>query len=175
MAGELMAHSYAGQYGLAVTALRFFTVYGPWGRPDMAIFKFTRAILNGKPIELYAGGTPRRDFTYVGDTVQGIVAAIDRPPADGGTPFRAFNLGRGEPAAVTELVEELEKCLGRRAIRRSVVAQVGDVNITFADIRAAQEELGYRPTTSLREGLREFVAWYQTHYASDDMPLRHSA
>ena len=107
MAGELMAYSYADQYGLAVTALRLFTVYGPWGRPDMAIFKFTNAILAGQPVELFAGGTPRRDFTFVADIVQGIVAAIDHPPTNNDQRSARSNLGRGEPVAVTELVAEL--------------------------------------------------------------------
>jgi UDP-glucuronate 4-epimerase len=175
MAGELMAYSYADQYGLAVTALRLFTVYGPWGRPDMAIFKFTNAILAGQPVELFAGGTPRRDFTFVADIVQGIVAAIDHPPTNNDQRFRAYNLGRGEPVAVTELVEELERCLGSRALRRSLPAQLGDVQITCADIRAAQADLGYRPATSIRDGLRQFVAWYRSYYGHPNIDLRQSA
>lgn len=175
MAGELMAYSYADQYGLAVTALRLFTVYGPWGRPDMAIFKFTNAMLANQPVELYAGGTLQRDFTYVDDIVQGIIAAVDHPPNNAVTNFRAYNLGRGEPATVLALVKEIETCLERRAVRRTLPAQLGDVNITCADIRAAQSEIGYRPTTSLSNGIRHFVTWYQDYYGHSNAILGRSA
>ncbi len=164
MAGELMAHSYADQYGLAVSALRLFTVYGPWGRPDMAIFKFTDAIFANEPVELYAGGTLQRDFTYVDDIAQGIVAAIDHPPSTDQARFRAYNLGRGMPVMVTDLLEELERCLGRRAVRRFLPPQIGDVSVTCADISAAQEDLGYQPATSICQGLRHFIDWYRGYY-----------
>ncbi|HEY4232949.1 MAG TPA: NAD-dependent epimerase/dehydratase family protein, partial [Lacipirellulaceae bacterium] len=117
MAGELMAYSYVDQYDLAVTALRFFTVYGPWGRPDMAVFKFTAAILAGQPVELYAGGVLRRDFTFVDDTVQGVLGAIDHPLAHEGGSFRVYNLGRGAPVTVLDLLGELERALKTRALR----------------------------------------------------------
>src|SRR6516164_9100961 len=120
MSGELMAYSYVDQYDISITALRFFTVYGPWGRPDMAVFKFTAAILAGQPVDLYAGGVLRRDFTFVEDTVQGVLGAIDHPPTNEGPRFRAYNLGRGEPATVLELLAALESALGRRAIRRNL-------------------------------------------------------
>lgn len=175
MAGELMAYSYAAQYDLKVTALRFFTVYGPWGRPDMAIFKFTESILNNQPVELFAGGTLRRDFTYVDDTVQGILAAADHPPVGGDDCFRVYNLGRGTPVTVNELLENLEQCLNRRAIRRVVPFQSGDVSVTFADIHAAQNDIGYQPTVTLADGLQRFVEWYQRYYLNTDMPLKHSA
>jgi len=163
MSGELMAHSYASQYGLAVTALRLFTVYGPWGRPDMAIFKFTEAILANRPIEIYAGGTLHRDFTYVDDIVQGIMGAVDHPPAANEERFRVYNLGRGEPVAVNEMVQQLERCLGRRAARRFLPPQLGDVKFTYADIRAAQTDLGYHPSVSLSDGLQHFVDWYRSY------------
>lgn len=164
MAGELMAYSYAHQYGLGITALRLFTVYGPWGRPDMAIFKFTEAILASRPVELYAGGILQRDFTYVGDIVQGILGAVDHSPVGQEERFRAFNLGRGKPASVLELLKEIERCLDRRALRRNLPPQLGDVNITCADISAAQAEIGYRPQMALSEGISQFVAWYRDYY-----------
>jgi UDP-glucuronate 4-epimerase len=175
MASELMAYSYADQYGLAMTALRLFTVYGPWGRPDMAVFKFTEAILAGRPVELYAGGVLQRDFTFVGDIVQGILGAIDHPPEADAAKFRAYNLGRGAPASVLELLDELERCLERRAVRRTLPPQVGDVKVTFADIRAAQHELGYQPSTSLSDGIRQFVEWYRNYSPDLNVPLRRSA
>jgi UDP-glucuronate 4-epimerase len=175
MAGELMAYSYADQYGLAVTALRLFTVYGPWGRPDMAIFKFTDAILNSRPVELYAAGTLRRDFTYVDDIVQGVIGAIDHPPTGEDTKFRAYNLGRGEPVAVLDLLAEIENALGRRAIRKNLPPQLGDVTVTFADIAAARREIGYRPQTSVREGIRRFVDWYRAYYGQSTRVIGHSA
>jgi UDP-glucuronate 4-epimerase len=174
MAGELMAYSYVDQYGISATALRLFTVYGPWGRPDMAVFKFAEAILAGRPVELYAGGALRRDFTYVGDIVQGILGAIDHPPLADAPKFRAYNLGRGEPAGVIELLEHIERCLERRALRKTLPQQLGDVTATCADIRAAQNDLGYRPTTSLAEGIEQFVAWYRD-YSRNDVVLRRSA
>jgi UDP-glucuronate 4-epimerase len=175
MAGELMAYSYVDQYELAVTALRFFTVYGPWGRPDMAVFKFTAAILAGQPVELYAGGVLRRDFTFVGDTVHGILGAIDHPPKSDGGCFRAYNLGRGAPVTVLDLLGEVEQSIGRRALRRNLPPQIGDVNVTYADIRAAERDLGYRPQTSLSDGISQFVAWYREYYRVADMPVRQSA
>jgi UDP-glucuronate 4-epimerase len=175
MAGELMAYSYVDQYDLAVTALRFFTVYGPWGRPDMAVFKFTAAILAGQPVDLYAGGVLRRDFTFVGDTVQGILGAIDHPPVSDGGSFRAYNLGRGAPVTVLDLLGELETALNKRALRRNLPPQLGDVNVTFADVRAAERDLGYRPQTSLSNGIAQFVAWYREYYRAADTPVRQSA
>src|SRR5262249_27627270 len=175
MACELMAYSYVDQYYIAATALRLFTVYGPWGRPDMAVFKSTDAILARRRVELYAGGVLRRDFTYVDDIAQGILGAVDHPPAEGRARFRAYNLGRGEPASVIDLVNEIERSLGARAIRRSLPPQIGDVNVTFADIHAAQAEIGYRPCVSLGEGIRRFVDWYRGYFPRVQAPLRHSA
>jgi UDP-glucuronate 4-epimerase len=175
MAGELMAYSYADQYGVAVTALRLFTVYGPWGRPDMAIFKFTDAILNNRPVELYAGGTLRRDFTYVDDIVQGVLGSIDHPPTDGDVKFRAYNLGRGTPISVLDLLKEIERCLERRAFRRNLPPQLGDVTVTCADIRAAQAEIGYQPSTSISAGIEQFVAWYRGYFGQSQAAVGHTA
>jgi UDP-glucuronate 4-epimerase len=175
MAGELMAYSYVDQYGVTVTALRFFTVYGPWGRPDMAVFKFTAAILAGQPVDLYAGGVLRRDFTYIDDTVQGVLGAIDHPPTGDDPLFRAYNLGRGAPVTVLQLLNELERALGKRAIRRNLPPQLGDVSVTFADIRAAQDAIGYRPQVSLSNGISQFVAWYCDYYRVSDSAIRQSA
>jgi UDP-glucuronate 4-epimerase len=141
----------------------------------MAVFKFTAAILAGQPVELYAGGVLRRDFTFVGDTVQGILGAIDHPPkADGGC-FRTYNLGRGAPVTVLDLLGEVEQAIGKRALRRNLPPQIGDVNVTYADIRAAERDLGYRPQTSLSDGISQFVAWYREYYRVTDMPVRQSA
>jgi UDP-glucuronate 4-epimerase len=175
MAGELMAYSYADQYGVAVTALRLFTVYGPWGRPDMAIFKFTDAILNNRPVELYAGGTLRRDFTYVDDIVQGVLGAIDHPPTNSDAIFRAYNLGRGTPISVLDLLKEIERCLDRRAFRRNLPPQLGDVTVTCADIRAAQAEIGYRPSTSISDGIQQFVAWYRGYFGQSQATVGQTA
>jgi UDP-glucuronate 4-epimerase len=175
MAGELMAYSYVDQYDIAVTALRFFTVYGPWGRPDMAVFKFTAAILGGQPVELYAGGVLRRDFTFIDDTVQGVIGAIDHPPTGDDPLFRAYNLGRGEPVTVLQLLSEMERALGKRAIRRNLPPQLGDVSVTFADIRSAQDAIGYRPQTSLGDGVDAFVAWYREYYRVSESDVRRSA
>ena len=175
MAGELMAYSYVDQYDIAVTALRFFTVYGPWGRPDMAVFKFTAAILGGQPVELYAGGVLRRDFTFIDDTVQGVIGAIDHPPTGDDPLFRAYNLGRGEPVTVLQLLSEMERALGKRAIRRNLPPQLGDVSVTFADIRSAQDAIGYRPQTSLGDGVDAFVAWYRDYYRVSESDVRRSA
>jgi UDP-glucuronate 4-epimerase len=175
MSGELMAYSYVDQYDISITALRFFTVYGPWGRPDMAVFKFTAAILAGQPVDLYAGGVLRRDFTFVEDTVQGVLGAIDHPPRGEAERFRAYNLGRGEPATVLDLLDELEAALGKRAIRRNLPPQLGDVNVTYADIVAAQRDLSYRPQTSLRDGIAQFVAWYREYYHISQSVIRQSA
>jgi UDP-glucuronate 4-epimerase len=175
MASELMAYSYVDQYEIAATGLRLFTVYGPWGRPDMAVFKFTDAILTGRPVDLYAGGVLRRDFTFVDDIAQGIVGAVDHPPTEGGPQFRAYNLGRGEPASVIDLLTEIERSLGTRATRRSLPPQIGDVDVTFADIRAARAEIGYRPSVSLGGGIPRFVDWYRTYISHSQAPLRQSA
>jgi UDP-glucuronate 4-epimerase len=152
---ELIAHSYHHTYGLFCTALRFFTAYGPWGRPDMAYFSFSKAILNQEPITLFGEGKLLRDFTYVDDIVQGIIAAIDL-----GAPCEIFNLGNHCPVSVLELVSTLEQLLGQKAEITFAPVPPGDVQATFADIAKSKKVLGFEPKTSLREGLQHFVNWY---------------
>lgn len=163
---ELMAHTYAHLYGLPQTGLRFFTVYGPWGRPDMAAFLFTRAILAGEPIRVFNHGEMRRDFTYIDDIVDGVIAALDRPPPAeaGGAPHRLYNLGNNRSEKLTDFIAVLEDALDRRAIKRFEPLQPGDVPETFADIEASRRDLGFSPKTSIREGIRHFVAWYRRFY-----------
>ncbi|MDK4806715.1 MAG: NAD-dependent epimerase [Novosphingobium aromaticivorans] len=176
-ANELMAHSYSHLYRLPTTGLRFFTVYGPWGRPDMALFLFTRAILEGRPIKVFNHGNHTRDFTYVDDIVEGVIRALDRPaapdpawdamapdPATSNAPYRIYNIGNNNPVKLTEYIEALEVALGRPAERELLPLQAGDVPDTFADVSDLERELGYRPTTSVREGVARFVEWYRAYH-----------
>ncbi len=176
-ANELMAHSYAHLYGLPVTGLRFFTVYGPWGRPDMALFTFTRSILDGKPIDVYHHGKHERDFTYIDDVVEGMVRALDRParpdpdwrgdapdPATSGAPFRVYNIGSHRPIPLVRYIELLEQNLGRRAEKNLLPLQPGDVPATFADVEDLTRDVGYRPTTPVEVGVARFVEWYKDFY-----------
>ncbi len=173
-AGELMAHSYSHLYGLPTTGLRFFTVYGPWGRPDMALFKFVRAILKGEPIDIYNQGQLSRDFTHVDDIVEGIVRVADRPPVGDANwrgqtdaspaPYRLFNIGNGSPVRLLDFVEAIETALGKRAIRNMLPMQPGDVLATWADTEALFEATGYRPKVGLTEGVESFVKWYREYY-----------
>ncbi|WP_368207257.1 NAD-dependent epimerase [Aeromonas sp. R6-1] len=173
-ANELMAHSYSHLYGLPTTGLRFFTVYGPWGRPDMALFKFVRAILKGEPIDIYNQGQLSRDFTHVDDIVEGIVRVADRPPVGDANwrgqtdaspaPYRLFNIGNGSPVRLLDFVEALETALGKRAIRNMLPMQPGDVLATWADTEALFEATGYRPKVGLTEGVESFVKWYREYY-----------
>ncbi len=176
-ANELMAHSYSSLYGLPTTGLRFFTVYGPWGRPDMALFLFTRRILAGEPIEVFNEGHHQRDFTYIDDIVAGVIAAVDRPPApdaafdtsrpDPSTsyaPYRIYNIGNQRPVTLLRYIELLERCLGRKAHKNLVAMQPGDVLDTCADISALARNMGYRPSTSLERGVERFVEWYLSYY-----------
>lgn len=175
--GEMMAHSYASLYGLPVTGLRFFTVYGPFGRPDMAVTRFTRDILEGRPIDLYNHGNHRRDFTYIDDAVRAVIALLGRPPQPGAVwdgdipdpstspaPYRLYNICAGQPAALAQLVEILEMTLGRKASRNLLPMQPGDVHETWGDVAELEAEIGYRPTTSLEEGVKRFVEWYLDFY-----------
>jgi UDP-glucuronate 4-epimerase len=159
-ADELMSHAYAHLFGLRQTGLRFFTVYGPWGRPDMAYFSFARAIVAGEPITLYDGGQLKRDFTYVDDIVDGVVGCLAHPP-DGSVPARVLNIGNHQCEEVRELVALLEQALGRPAIIRSVPRPPMDVEETFADVDAIGALTGFRPSTSLAEGIPRFVAWFR--------------
>ena len=176
-ANELMAHSYSHLYRIPTTGLRFFTVYGPWGRPDMALFIFTKAILTGEPIELFNHGQMRRDFTYIDDIVEGVVKVLDQPatanPAwDGGdpdsatstAPYRLYNIGNNSPVEVSRLVELLEAALGKVAIKRFVDMQPGDVPATYADIDALEDAVGFRPVTPIEVGIEKFVQWYRSFY-----------
>src|SRR6056297_3625819 len=176
-ANELMAHSYSHLFGLPTTGLRFFTVYGPCGRPDMALFLFTRAILADEPIQVFNQGNMLRDFTYVDDIVEGIVASMNRIPSpdpewngkspDPGTsyvPWRVYNIGNNKPVKLMDFIHTLEKLIGKQAEKEYLPMQPGDVPETFADIDDLIMELGYRPDTPLEEGLRQFVAWYRDYY-----------
>ena len=163
-ADEMLSVSYARIFKLRQTGLRFFTVYGPWGRPDMAYFKFTKAILEGTPIETYGAGTLQRDFTYIDDIVAGVLAALDRPPAaDSEEPHRLYNLGNDSPESVNALVAAIEAACGRKAVRVDKPMPLGDVPRTWADISASRRELDYAPSVKLNEGIRRFVAWYRDY------------
>lgn len=173
-ANELMAHSYAHLYGLPTTGLRFFTVYGPWGRPDMALFKFVRAILSGEPIDIYNQGQLSRDFTYIDDIIEGLVRIADRPPsgdpawqgaADSSpAPYRIYNIGHGSPVRLLDFVEAIERAVGRPAIRNLLPMQPGDVYATWADTESLFAATGYRPTVGLEQGVGAFVDWYRDYY-----------
>ncbi|MEM7441746.1 MAG: GDP-mannose 4,6-dehydratase [Pseudomonadota bacterium] len=156
--GELIAESYHHLYGLPITGLRFFTVYGPWGRPDMAYYLFTNAITEGIPLTLYDGGRPQRDFTYIDDIVAGILGAVDATPE---SRHQVYNLGNNRTETVTKLVETIEKAVGRKALVEAAPLQPGDVTRTYADIDTSRQELGFDPKTTLEEGIPRFVAWYQ--------------
>jgi UDP-glucuronate 4-epimerase len=163
-AGELMAKSYASLYALPLTGLRFFTVYGPWGRPDMAYWLFTEAMLAGRPIRLFNEGRMKRDFTFVDDIVAGVTAVLDRPPADGA--HRLYNIGNSNPEDLLDMVATLEALLGVTAKRELLPMQPGDVPATFADVSAMQRDFGWRPTTDLRTGLGRFVDWWRGHFGA---------
>jgi UDP-glucuronate 4-epimerase len=165
-ANELLAHSYCYLYGLRATGLRFFTVYGPWGRPDMALFKFTAAMLEGRPIELFNQGEMSRDFTYIDDIVEAIDRLRDKPPAlsDGRGTNRLFNIGRGSPVALLSFVECLEEALGIKAERRFLPMQEGDVLKTWADVSALSDCIGFSPKVPVEQGVPAFVEWYRDFY-----------
>jgi UDP-glucuronate 4-epimerase len=179
-ANELMAHSYSHLYGLPTSGLRFFTVYGPWGRPDMAYFSFARAILAGEPIAVYNHGKMSRDFTYIDDIVDGVLAVLDAPPATGcqpgpvpaePAPYRVLNIGSHEPVPLLSFIEALEEALGRRAVLDLQPMQPGDVPATYADVSALQALAGHRrPCLPLAEGVRRFVAWYLAFVGETDLP-----
>ena len=160
---ELIAHTYAHLYGIPLTGLRFFTVYGPWGRPDMAPILFARAISAGEPIRVFNRGEMWRDFTYIDDVVDGVVRALDRP-AGGSPPHRLYNLGNHKPEKLTDFIATIEQALQRKAIIKLEPMQPGDVPATYADIESSQRELGFQPTTSLSEGIPKFVSWYKDYY-----------
>lgn len=174
---ELMAHNYAALFNLPVTGLRFFTVYGPWGRPDMALFLFARNIIDGKPIEVFNHGHHKRDFTYVEDIVEGVVRATDRiatpnpawdpnnpDPATARYPYRLYNIGSNRPVELLRYIEVLEECLGRRAEKVMKPLQLGDVPDTYADVDELIADVGYKPDTPVEVGVRNFVAWFREYY-----------
>lgn len=174
-ANELMAHTYSHLFGLPTTGLRFFTVYGPWGRPDMAMWLFTEAILNGKPINVFNHGKMRRDFTYVDDIVEGIIRVNDnvpqpnpnKDPLDDSTtaaPYKVYNIGNNKPEELLHMIEVLEGCLGRTAEKNMMDIQPGDVPETFADIDALQQDVGFTPDTSIETGVQRFVDWYLSYH-----------
>lgn len=171
-ADELMSETYAHLYRLPQTGLRFFTVYGPWGRPDMALWLFTDAILNGRPISVFNAGEMRRDFTYIDDIVTGIIAALDHPPADDGdlkaggshSPHALYNIGNHRSEELTHLIALIEAACGREAVKQMLPMQPGDVRETFADISAIERDLGFRPTTSIAEGVPRFVDWFRSYH-----------
>jgi UDP-glucuronate 4-epimerase len=162
-ADELIAHSYSHLFGLPTTGLRFFTVYGPWGRPDMAAYLFADAILAGRPIRVFNHGKMRRDFTYVDDIVRGVIAVLDRP-AQGKPPCRVYNLGNNRSEELSHFIDVLEEALGRKAIRQLEPIQPGDVPETYADIEESRRDLGYEPTTSIDVGLPRFAQWYKDYH-----------
>ena len=180
-ANELMAHAYSHLYGIPATGLRFFTVYGPWGRPDMALFVFTRKILAGEPIEVFNHGNHRRDFTYIDDIVEGIVRVLDRPPesdpawrsdrpdpSSSQAPYRLYNIGNGQPVQLLRFIEIIETQLGRRAVKRLLPMQPGDVEDTFADVGPLATDLDYQPATPIEEGIARFLHWYRDYYGVAD-------
>ena len=177
-ANELMAHAYAHLYDLPATGLRFFTVYGPWGRPDMALFKFTKGILEGQPIPVYNRGQMVRDFTYVDDIVEGVIHVLDQPPGKGegvnepdrsaSAPWRIYNIGNSSRVQLMDYIQALEKALGRKATLELLPMQDGDVPATQADVSALESDFGYRPQVDVEEGVKRFVEWYRSYYSKVD-------
>jgi UDP-glucuronate 4-epimerase len=164
-AGELMAHCYSHLFAIPTTGLRFFTVYGPWGRPDMAAYLFASAIHEGRPITVFNNGDMRRDFTYIDDIVTGIVAVLDSPPAaDAGTPARIYNIGNHRSEALGEYIALVERCMGRTAEKIFLPMQPGDVKETYADISALQRDVGFEPTTQISEGIPRFIDWFKQYH-----------
>ncbi|MEM8613650.1 MAG: NAD-dependent epimerase [Cyanobacteria bacterium P01_H01_bin.105] len=178
-ANELMAHTYSHLYDLPTTGLRFFTVYGPWGRPDMAPFKFTKAIIEGRTIDVYNYGHMRRDFTYIDDIVEGVVRTLTHIPQPGGAivpghshaPYHIYNIGNGRPIELMRFIEIIEDHLGIKAHKNMMPLQPGDVLETCADVAALHQAIGFQPTIPLEIGLPKFIDWYQDYYQSQDLPL----
>jgi UDP-glucuronate 4-epimerase len=180
-ANELMAHTYSHLFGIPTTGLRFFTVYGPWGRPDMALFLFTKAILAGEPIKVFNNGNMQRDFTYIDDIVEGIIRVTDKPatantewdsaypdPGTSSAPYRLYNIGNSKPVLLTDFIEAIEKALGQTAKRELLPMQPGDVAATYADIEDLVEDVDYQPQTTVQDGINNFVAWYLKHMHKEE-------
>jgi UDP-glucuronate 4-epimerase len=176
-ANELMAHTYSSLYQLPTTGLRFFTVYGPWGRPDMALFKFTKNILEGKAIDVFNHGNHRRDFTYIDDIVEGVIRTLDKLPAPNPdwngdapdsassyAPYRIYNIGNNQPVELMRYIEVLEQCLGKQAEKNMLPLQQGDVPATYADIDDLMRDVGFKPNTPIEKGIDNFVRWYREYY-----------
>lgn len=176
-ANELMAHTYSHLYQIPTTGLRFFTVYGPWGRPDMALFKFTRNILAGEPIDVYNYGHHQRDFTYIDDIVEGVIRTLDRRPAPNphwnsaapnpstsAAPYRIYNIGNHQPVELFHFIKILEECLGCEAKKNLLPLQAGDVPATYADVSDLMQDMGFRPATPIEDGIARFVTWYKNYY-----------
>jgi UDP-glucuronate 4-epimerase len=174
---ELMAHTYSNLFDLPTTGLRFFTVYGPWGRPDMALFLFTRAILNDEPIDVFNHGKHQRDFTYIDDIIEGVVRVLDKvatpnddwdgknpDPATSSAPYRLYNIGSNNPVQLSRYIEVIESCLGKTAEKNFLPMQPGDVPTTYADVDSLFKAVGYKPETSVEEGVTRFVAWYRSYF-----------
>jgi len=183
-ANELMAHTYAHLFGLPSSGLRFFTVYGPWGRPDMALFKFTKGILAGEPIQVFNHGQMIRDFTFIDDIVEGVIRVLDQPaagdqswsgdapdPARSRAPYRVFNIGNNAPVQLLDYIGEIERALGREATKVLMPMQPGDVPSTMADVSELEAAVGFRPSTSVRDGIAAFVNWYRDYYR-DEVPIQ---
>ena len=176
-ANELMAHTYSYLYNLPTTGLRFFTVYGPWGRPDMALFLFTKAILNNEPIKVFNNGDMQRDFTYIDDIVEGVVRVMntipkadpnwtsDTPnPSSSCVPYKLYNIGNNQPVALMAFIEAIEKAIGKKAIKEYLPLQAGDVPATYADVSDLIKDTGFKPATPIVEGINNFVKWYKEYY-----------
>ena len=176
-AGELMAHTYSHLYGLPTTGLRFFTVYGPWGRPDMALFLFTEAILKNRPIQVYNNGNMKRDFTYIDDIIEGVVRVMDHipepnpewsghapDPGSSPAPYRLYNIGNNNPVPLMEFIEAIESALGKQAHKEFLPMQPGDVPATFADVEDLTKAVGFKPATPIKEGVGKFISWYRDYF-----------
>jgi len=173
-ADELMSHTYSYLYNIPTTGLRFFTVYGPWGRPDMALFKFVKNIMEDKPIDVYNYGKMKRDFTYIDDIIEGVVRVIDNPPkanpnwdgkpSESIAPYKIYNIGRGKPVELMEFIEAIENIIGKKAKKNLLPMQPGDVPSTYADTSALESELGYKPKVDVEEGIKKFVEWFRRFY-----------
>lgn len=179
-ANELMAHTYAHLYGLPCTGLRFFTVYGPWGRPDMAYFSFTKAILEGKPIDVFNNGDMKRDFTYIDDIVEGVIRVMDKipqpnpnwdeskpDPGSSHAPYKLYNIGNNNPVDLSKFISVLESNLGKSAVKNMLPMQPGDVPITYADVTDLMRDVGFKPVTPIEEGIQKFVVWFTEYYGYD--------
>ncbi len=178
---ELMAHTYSHLYGIATTGLRFFTVYGPWGRPDMALFLFTKAALEGRAIDVFNDGKMQRDFTYIDDIVEGVVRVIDRPakanaswsgtrpdPSSSSAPYKVYNIGNNNPVELLEFIGAIERALGKTIVKNFLPLQPGDVPATYADVQALVEDLDYKPATSVQDGINRFIAWYLAFFSAGE-------